>query len=113
MQMLDYKNLHVIISGLYFSIDNFEKLLFDLINEWGVSLNIKEIIVLLENEKLALKSVMKLSQNEIRIKYYDQLPKAVCNVINNISNRDVVLMLGRDEICSSQYIFELMVSNKH
>ncbi|HHY77096.1 MAG TPA: hypothetical protein GX498_01135 [Clostridiales bacterium] len=113
MQMLDYGNLHVIISALYFDIDNIEKLLFELINEWGVSLNIKEIIVLLKNEKMSSKSNMELLENGISIKYYEQLPNVVCNVINNITDRDVVLILGQDEICSAQYIFELMLSNKY
>lgn len=113
MQMLDYENLHIIISTLYFDIDNVEKLISELINEWGVSLNIKEIIVLLKDEKMAYKDYMKLLENGISIKYYEQLPNVVCNVINNITDRDVVLILGQDEICSAQYIFELMLSNKY
>jgi len=113
MQMLDYKNLHVILSASCFETDNFEKLLDELFNEWGVSLNIKEIIVLLKNSEMISKVNIKPLENGMEVKYYENLPNAVCDVINNLAERDVVLILGQDEICSAQYIFDLMLSSKY
>jgi len=112
MQMLDYKGLYIIISDSKLYFKDFRKFVFSLANEWSISLDIKELIVI-SDEKIDEIEDFEQFPNNIKVKYFDQLSKAVINIIGHLADRDVLLVLGGDEVYSSQLIIELLNQGKY
>jgi len=111
IQMLDYEDLHIIISEAQLNHDNFGNYFLNLINEWSSSLNIKELIILSNQSEDIIKCNCKILTN-IQVKYFNQLSKALMSSIGYLSQRDILLLLGGDEISSAQYIIELLIQYK-
>lgn len=109
LQMLDYRNLYIITSDLSFHHKESGKFLLDLISEWSLSLNIKELIILSEEKSKNTSENPKLLKNT-RVRYFSQLSKAISSSIEDLSDKDVLLILGGDEVNSSQGIIEIMLS---
>lgn len=111
IQMLDYKDLHIIISGSQLHHRCFSNYFLNLVNEWSSSLDIKELIILSNQNQDTITDNNKFPAN-IHIKYFDQLAKALMSSIRYLSGKDILLVIGGDEMSSAQYIIELLLQSK-
>ncbi|HCJ57315.1 MAG TPA: hypothetical protein DHV55_08095 [Clostridiaceae bacterium] len=107
LQMLDYRSLYVIIPDFSSYLKEFNQLLVDLINEWNLSLDIKELYILCGEKQEVQDKNLGIFKN-VKVRYFDQLSKAIGCSIKYLSDKDVLLILGGDEMNSSQSIIELM-----
>lgn len=107
LQMLDYRSLYVIIPDFSSYRKEFNQLLVDLINEWNLSLDIKELYILCGEKQEVQDKNLGIFKN-VKVRYFDQLSKAIGCSIKYLSDKDVLLILGGDEMNSSQSIIELM-----
>lgn len=112
MQMLDYKDLYVIISDAKLYYKDFRRFVFGLANEWSISLDIKELIMVSDEKINIINDYQQFAKN-IKVKHFDQLSKAVMSIIGHLTNRDVLLVVGGDEVYSSQFIIELLIQDKY
>lgn len=112
MQMLDYKDLYIIISDSKLYHKDFRRFVFSLANEWSISLDIKELTIVLDEKSNIIEDYQQFPDN-LQIKCFEQLSKALMSIIGHLSDRDVLLILGGDEIYSSQFIIELLLQSKY
>lgn len=119
IQFIDYEGLYVLISDKLICDEKSGKNLIVIIYELGINLNIKEIVLTSCSDTANIQKLNNfITQLEIvsknldfNIKYFNQLTYALGYIINEISQGDVLLTLGGNEMDMSTTITELILSN--
>ncbi|MCK9217679.1 MAG: hypothetical protein M0P77_07160 [Firmicutes bacterium] len=117
LQYVDYKKIYLLLSNAIINDEKSELIITDFIREVAISVNIKEIFIITfvknESEKKNYKRFESLKNElNIHISYFNELVNAITYFINDVKEKDVLLVLGGRELIRPEIIIELLLKNK-
>ena len=118
VQFIDYHSLYLIISGNLILEPHAKRAFINTYQVLAKNLNIKETIIVNDtpcnkgNRIFHNADIFEhLGEENLNIKSFGNLIKAVTYVINSIGKQDVLLMLGGDEFNISKTAVELLIQD--